>query len=340
MVTLKPFLESMRKKSEPADEAALLPPAPPSSPSSPLPAPWPEFATALVDSVTRHVLDGEPYRDIRDDLRLLSESIRSADQPPSSSEAFDRSIQEFRRRCDDASQTQCSDMRRMLSSMNEALIILASGSDRSLDALRQMEMTLELAATLNDISSLKSKVNDVIRLVSQETVRLRDESPRAISEMNRHITAARDTFHVAPPEYPDRERAVAAMTERAGEHPGAVAVFVLQRLHAIVMRYGKETARELLHSLIHGHIQPFAPDARAFVWSDDTALLFVAGVTSFANLKQEIRSKAEVPFEHRFVSGGRLVSLKGSLRATVFALREPVSETVCDIDLFARSAAK
>ncbi|HEX6773312.1 MAG TPA: hypothetical protein VF126_14880, partial [Acidobacteriaceae bacterium] len=170
----------MRKKSEPADEAVPLPPTPP---SSPLRAPWPEFATALVDSVTRHVLDGEPYHDIRDDLRLLAESIRSADQPPSSSEAFDRSVREFRRRCDDASQTQCSDMRRMLSSMNEALIILAAGSDRSLDALRQMEMTLGLAATLNDISSLKSKVTDVIRLVSQETVRLRDESPRAISEM-------------------------------------------------------------------------------------------------------------------------------------------------------------
>ena len=332
MVTLKPYLEALRKKSDRADEAPLPPP-------SPLPALWPEFATALVDSVTRHVLGGEPYRDIRDDLRLLSETIQNADQPPSSSEVFDRSVQEFRRRCDDTSHAQCSDMRRMLSSMNEALIMLAAGSDRSLDALRQMEMTLELAATLNDISSLKSKVSDVIRLVSQETIRLRDESPRAISEMNKHITAARDAFQVSP-EYPDRERAVATMRETASGRPGAVVVFVLQRLHAIVMRYGKETARELLHSLIHGHIQPFAPDARAFVWSDDTALLFVAGVTSFANLKQEIRSKAEVPFEHRFVSGGRLVSLKGSLRATVFALREPVSETVCDIDLFARSAAK
>ena len=118
MVTLKPYLEAMRKKSERADAAPVPPPAPP-SPPSPVAAPWPEFATALVDSVTRHVLDGEPYRDIRDDLRLLSESIRSTDRPPSSIEAFDRSVQEFRRRCDDASHAQCSDMRRMLSSMNE-----------------------------------------------------------------------------------------------------------------------------------------------------------------------------------------------------------------------------
>jgi hypothetical protein len=130
------------------------------------------------------------------------------------------------------------------------------------------------------------------------------------------------------------------MTQGAGEHRGAVVVFVLQRLHAIVMRYGKENARELLRTLIHDHIQPFAPDAQAFAWSDDTALLLLPGVTSFATLNQEIRSKAEVSFEHRFVAGGRLVSLKGSLRATVLAVREPVSETVCDIDLFARSAAK
>jgi hypothetical protein len=327
MVTLKPYLDAMRKTSGRANPA-------------PLPAPWPEFATALVDAVSRYVLEGEPYRDIRDDLRLLSESLRAADGPPSSSESFDRSVQEFRRRREDAAQAQCSDMRRILASMNEALIILAAGSDRSLDALRQMEMTLEHAATLNDISSLKSKVNEVIRLVSQETVRLRDEAPRAITEMNKQIEAAKDTFHVAPPEYPDRERAVAVMTEVASERPGAMAVFVLQRLHAIVMRYGKEATSELLRNLIHDLIQPFAPDAQAFAWSDDTALLFIPGATSFASLEQEIRSQPEIPFQHRFISGGRLVTLKGSFCGTVLPVRQPVSQTVCDIDLFARSAAK
>jgi len=328
MVTLKPYLEAMRKKQECADVA-------------PLPGPWPEFATALVDSVSRYVLDGEPYGDIREDLRLLSENLRAADRPPASSEAFDRSVQEFRRRCEDASQAQCSDLRRMLASMNEALIILASGSDRSLDALRQMEMTLGHAATLNDISSLKSRVNDVIRLVSQETVRLREEAPRAIAEMSNAITAAKNTFHAGTAEYPDRERAVTAMTEAMKDIAGgAVAVFVLQRLPAITVRYGKDTARELVHDLIRDRIHPLAPDSQAFAWSEDTALLVVpAGATS-DSLKNQIRTKPEIPFEHRFVAGGRLATLKGSLRASVLAIRQPVSQTVCEVDTFARSAAR
>lgn len=328
MVTLKPYLEAMRKKQECADAAAL-------------PGPWPEFATALVDSVSRYVLDGEPYRDIRDDLQLLSENLRAAERPPSSSEAFDRSVQEFRRRCEDVSQAQCSDLRRMLGSMNEALIILASGSDRSLDALRQMEMTLEHAATLNDISSLKSRVNDVIRLVSQETVRQREESPRAIAEMNDAITAARKTFHAAPAEYPDRERAVTAMTEAVAQSAGSiVAVFVLQRLPAITVRYGKDTARDVVHNLIRDRIHPLAPDSQAFAWSDDTALLVVPAGTTSGSIKDQIRAKPEIPFEHRFVAGGRLAALKGSLRASVLGIRQPVSQTVCDIDTFARSAAR
>jgi len=339
VVTLKPYLDAMRRKNQP-EEAASSDPAPaPELEREPVPGPWPEFATALVDSVSRNVLDGEPYRDIREDLRLLSDSIRSAGQPPSSSEAFERSVREFRRRSEDAAQAQCSDMRRILAAMNEALIVLAAGSDRSLDALRQMEMTLELAATLHDISSLKSKVNEVIRLVSQETVRLRDESPRAISEMNKQISAAQDALH-ATPEYPDRERAVAAMTAGAGEQPAAVAVFVLQRYPAIVIRYGKEAAKALLHSLIHDRIQPLAPNAQAFAWSQDTAVLFIPRGNDFARVNQEIRSKAEISFDHRFVSGGRLATMKGSLRSTVLPLREPVSQTVCDIDLFTRSGAK
>jgi hypothetical protein len=327
MVTLKPYLDAIGRKSKRADAA-------------PLPGQWPEFATALVDSVSRYVLDGEPYRDIREDLRLLSESLRSAGQPPASSEAFDRSIQEFRRRFEDASQAQCSDMRRMLASMNEALIILAAGSDRTLGALRQMEMTLEHAATLNDISSLKSKVNEVIRLVAQETAQ-RDDSSRAIAEMHNQITAAQNTFHVAPREYPDRESAVVAMTEGVHEKDGgAVAVFVLQRLPAIVARYGKDTARELLHTMIRDRIHPLAPETQAFAWSDDTALLVLPAGTTSGILQDQIRSRSEIPFEHRFVSGGRLATLKGSLRATVLSVRQPVSQTVCDIDLFARSAAK
>jgi hypothetical protein len=328
MVSLKPYLEAMSKKQECADAAAL-------------PGPWPEFATALVDSVSRYVLDGDPYRDIRDDLRLLSNDLRVADQPPASSDTFDRTVQEFRRRCEDASQAQCSDMRRMLASMNEALIILASGSDRSLDALRQMEMTLEHTATLNDISSLKSKVNDVIRLVSQETVRQREESPRAIAGMNSVITAARTTFHAAPAEYPDRERAVTAMADTLKESAGSmVAAFVLQRLPAITVRYGKDTARELVHNLIRDRIHPLAPAAQAFAWSDETALLVVPGGATSGSLKDQICGKPEIPFEHRFVAGGRLATLKGSLRVSVLAIRQPVSQTVCEIDTFARSAAR
>lgn len=322
MVTLKPYLDGMRKKTECADAA-------------PLPSPWPEFATALVDSVSRYVLDGEPYRDIREDLRLLSQTLRSADRPPASSEQFDRSVQEYRRRSEDASQAQCSDMRRMLASLNEALIILASGSDRTVGALRQMEMTLQHAATLNDISSLKSKVNEVIGLVAQETARQNGESAHAISEMHNRISAAQNNFYAGPVEYPDRERAVVAMTEGVQERDGAVAVFVLQRLQAIVMRYGKDTAKELLHNLIRDRIHPLAPEAQAFAWSDDTALLVAS-----SDLQDQIRSKSDIPFEHRFVSGGRLATLKGSLRAAVLPIRQPVSQTVCEIDLFARSAAR
>lgn len=327
MVTLKPYLDAMRRKSEGSPERAA---------AAPLPGPWPEFATALVDSVSRHVLDGEPYRDIREDLRLLSESLRSAHQPPSSSTAFDRSIQEFRRRSEDASQTQLNDMRRMLTDMNDALILLAAGSDRTINALRQMELALVQVLTLKDISSLKSKVNEVIRLISQESALERDVSSRAISAMHNQITASKKALQTAPAEYPGREPAVIAMSAASRENIDvAIAVFVLRRLPEIIASCGQDAAGELLHNLIRDSIQPLAPEAQAFAWSADTALL-----VGPANLKQEFQSKAEVPFERRFVSGGRLVTLKGSFRATVLSLRQPVSQTVCNIDRFVRSAPK
>jgi hypothetical protein len=327
MVTLKRYLEGMGK----SERAAASHPA----------QPWPAFTTALVDSVSRHVLAGEPYGDIREDLRLLSENLAQSGEPPLSSAAFDRSFEEFQRRSEDASQAQCRDMRRMLASMNEALLMLAAGSDRTVGALRQMESTLEHAATLNDIWSLKSRVTEVIRLVSQETVRQREESARAISDLHEQIAAAKVAFQPASGEFQDREHAAAAIANAASaDSPALAGIFVLQRIRAISVRYGKETATELLHQLIRERIQPLAPDAQIFVWSDDAAIMVISGHCDPTALNEHLRATVEVPFEHRIVSGGRIATLKASVRSAVVPLQQPIDRINREIDRFVLGGVK
>jgi hypothetical protein len=314
MVTLKRYLDSIGKSERPAG----------SRPAQP----WPAFATALVDSVSRHVLSGEPFSDIREDLRLLSEGFSRSSEPSWPGAAFDRSFEEFHRRSEDASEAQCRDMRRMLATMNEALLMLASGSDRSVGAL-------------NDVRSLKSRVTEVIKLVSQETVRQKKESARAISDLHEQITAAKVAFQPASPEFQDREHAAAALAKAAGANSTALAgIFVLQRIPAILMRYGNGTAIELLHQLIRERIQPLTPEAQTFVWSDDAAILVISGHSDPAGLNERIRATVEVPFEHRIVAAGRIATLKASVRSVVLPLQQPADRIRQQIDRFVLGGVK
>jgi hypothetical protein len=327
MVTLKRYLDGIGK----SERAAASRPA----------QPWPAFTTSLVDSVSRNVLVGEPYGDIREDLRVLSENLSHSSEPPSSSADFDRNFEEFHRRSEDASESQCRDMRRMLGTMNEALLMLASGSERTVGALKQMESTLEHAVTLKDIWSLRSRVTEVIKLVSQETVRQHEESARAISNLHEKITAAKVVFQPASAEFQDREHAVGAIESAAGtDSPAFAGVFVLQRIRAIVMRYGRETATELLHQLIRERIQPLAPDAQTFVWSEDAAILLISGHSDSSRLNQHIRANVEVPFEHRIVSGGRIAMLKASVRSLMLPVEQPIDRVCQEIDRFVLGGVK
>jgi hypothetical protein len=225
--------------------------------------------------------------------------------------------------------------------MNEALLMLASGSERTVGALKQMESTLEHAVTLKDIWSLRSRVTEVIKLVSQETVRQHEESARAISNLHEQITAAKVAFQPASAEFQDREHAVGAIESAAGtDSPAFAGVFVLQRIRAIVMRYGRETATELLHQLIHERIQPLAPDAQTFVWSEDAAILLISGHSDSSRLNQHIRANIEVPFEHRIVSGGRIAMLKASVRSLMLPVEQPIDRVCQEIDRFVLGGVK
>lgn len=323
MITLKRYLDSVTKSHRAAEPSGSAPQ-------------WPQFTAALVDCVSRHVLYGEPYNDIREDLRLLNERIREAGQPPAGAAEFERSFEEFRRRTDESARNQFREMHRMLATMNEALLSLAAGSDRTVGALKQMETTLEHAAKLNDISSLKLKVNEVVAAISREAVREREESTRAISDLQKHIVAARNTFSAVAGEFADREHALAAFTESLspGKPPALAGVFVLQRLRAIVARYGKDAATELLHGLIRARIRPLAPDSAAFLWSEEAAVLIIENPPEAAHLRDHIRLKVEAPFEHRLVAGGRVATLNAGVRSVLLPIQNSPEFMAAEIDRF------
>ncbi len=330
MITLRRYLDAVnrpQRRGEPVESVRDAPP-------------WPEFTAAIVDCVSRYVLDGEPYGDIREDLRILNETIRSAAQPPDPAAGFERPIEEFRRRANEASRNQFREMTRMLATMNEALLLLAAGSDRTVGALKQMETTLEHASKLNDISSLKSKVNEVVAAISRETVREREDSARAISTLQQQISAARSTFSSIGAEFADREHAIGVFRQALapGARPSMACVFVLQRIRAIVARYGKEAAVELLHELIRARIQPLAPESASFLWSEDSAVLLIEN-PDLSVLKDQIRAQVEPPFEHRLVAGGRLVTLNASVRSVLLPIHDSPEFMAAEIDRFVSGGA-
>ncbi|HLJ16728.1 MAG TPA: hypothetical protein VKV15_19690 [Bryobacteraceae bacterium] len=309
MVTLNEYLYGRWRKGDPSD-----PPQPATA--------WPDFAASVVTSVAGHVLEGDSHADLRQELEALKEALRCNPNPidlSQSANGFDGFMREFRTRFDKACRSQGHDMYKMLAMLNEALLLLASGSERTVGRLKQLEVSLERTATIHDITTLKSKLAEIVQFVREESRRERQESQAAVSTLDDEIRVARETITWLKLDLPDRDEAMAAMqtlSATGGRNPFA-AVFVLDRLPAIAERYGDEATGDLVQELVHKRIRPLATGSPPYRWSANAILLLIPHAPDITQINERIAREASDSFEYKIFVGARIATLRIHFRWVV-----------------------
>ena len=308
------------------------------------PRSWRDLLLRLTDSVERYVLGAGADADLRDNLRPVRTAFESA--PASvdlvdAAEQFSAVLKNSRERADQVARAQSHDLYRILTTLNEALLLLAAGSTRTVSRLKQLEVSLERATSLNDMAALKSKLSEILTLVREDAHKERVELQRDRDKVERQIQQVRRGPVWLRPELPGREEAISRMERlsASADPPGsvqhAVAVFVLGRIREIVGRYGDSAADNLVAELLHRRIQFPEADPMAFRWSTQVLAICLRCTDGLDRLNALIEPQIENPFEHRVFLGARVAVLRVGLHWVVLPVTGPAISLAEQIDRFA-----
>jgi hypothetical protein len=304
---------------------------------------WVNLVLRMADSVEEYVLGAAADGDLREKLRSVRTILQSSEGEGATEQAADEFsvlVRSYRDRAAQTARAQSHDLYRILTTLNEALLLLAAGSTRTVGRLKQLETALERATSLNDMAALKSKLAGILTLVREEALQEHAESQRERSAIEQQIKQIRRGATWLRSDLPGRDEAIAAIGRLSQELPPPgedqffLVIFVLARLQEIVRRYGESAASDLVADLVHRRVNLPEGDRLAFRWSPEATVIAVRWGDGLEKLNELIEPQIETPFEHRLFLGSRLAVLRVGLNWVVLPVSRPAALLVEQIDRF------
>lgn len=300
-----------------------------------------------LSTVVRHILatiaDSLPTeeRDLRVTAERLRDSLPSAaDAPPSAAliqsitETFNAAW-ELKRTNNDALARQ--ELQRILSTLNEAMTMAISGSDRAISRLEHVKDNLDRATKVRDIQGLRGEIQAITRMVQEEAEKEKAEKERAVTELGPQYAAIRSvadqyaaTANTRPAAIKDYEARVAS-----GRRHYCL-ILVLERMRHVTARYGPALVEEIFDSLTRKRLRALTAASEAYRWNDDTLVLLLERDTDNAAVTKELSPLADTVYEHQAFLGNRVATLQVNLRWVVLPVRGDSAAFVNDTDRFAQ----
>ena len=251
-----------------------------------------------------------------------------------------RELDEYNQRTTRFIRQQGAELRKMIGMLSESILRIGDSSQRSQRALDGIQTNLRLAHGLEDLRQVKVSLASCLEDLCQESLRQKEESKAAISELRQRI----DHVEVIVPDAGDidpvtglrgRSTAEAALREMSGQ-PGRkyIGILVLDRLQSINARFGGAIGDQVLAELAR-HIQRNLPPGDIlFRWSGPSILVVMARQCSIDRMRLDIKPVFSKCLDREFDVGGRNVLIPVSPAWAVYGLVAPVATIVKQIDTF------
>ncbi len=301
-----------------------------------------QFAQGILGSFGRSVLSGEAFEDLAKELDTLRTGL-STNLPPELlvqiAGRFEDLASSFRERLTKIDQERSEDFRKALTILNEALTHLAAGSERSEICFKKLEESLQTAARVNDLRTLKLQLADVLKFVRQQSELESQQSQGALQNLTEQVRQANDNVSRFGASLPGRDQAIAALSESiripsAGKESLYAALFVADALGALRTRHGSQVCDGLLEELSRRDILGILPGGRIFRWSANAVLAVWNSEEELAWVSNHIANACKAPFDHRAFVGARVASFSIPVRSVTMIARGDLREIVPDLDRF------
>jgi hypothetical protein len=332
LLSLEKYLYDPRRRSEASAQTASV--------SSDF-----ELSNRLMSSVGRSIFMGEALADLCDELEGLRAGLAADLQEQKIlgiADRVDNLLQIFQKRLRQADQERSAEFKNVLDILNEAFAHLNSGNEKSDARLKHLETSLNSAAKMNDLQSLKSHLSKTLEYVREEAKRDVSEAQGTIDLLSVQIRQAHKATSRFSVQLPGRAEAIADMTATLKDQEAAatlhLALFAADSVRALRVRHGDEVANNLLWDLARKGIQPLAADGKVFGWSPHELLLTWHHADT-AEPARDIPARLKSPFEHRAFVGTRTATFNVILRSIVMPARGSVDELVWALDRFSKGGS-
>ncbi len=286
------------------------------------------LCSALLDDLDLHVLSRSRF----ESLNARFAEMRNAVTPDvSEEEALNIALRssailaDYEKTLQQQATSTAVEMQHIVGMLNQALMALAGGSERSVSRLKNIQASLEKTSYLQDIVALKSSLSDTVQFVREETHREQQAASKDREGFEKDLAKAKEFLAVTRSGLLSREDAIRALPGILREVAPGRAVyalgFVFERIQSVTQRYGPEVAEELIAVLIRERLHQLAPEATPYRWNTAAVVAFISQEADLSGLRMRAASQNQAQLVHRTAVGNRtaVLTLKPSYLVTEVA---------------------
>lgn len=271
-----------------------------------------DFSLGIIECINRTILAGENYSHLRSQLELAGGQITPDLNPEQARALLDSITQvlsEFRSTTQQSALAQAVEVQHIFAMLNQALIVLADGRDRSVARLNEIQQSLQRTSMIQDIVALKASLTDTVKFVEAESTQARASVNEELSHFEDEVVKAREFLGSTRIELAGRPEGVRRITDEIkalvpGQALYAVA-YLFDRLQAVKQRYGPEVADEMIFRIIKERLQPVAPANTSYRWTSSSIVGVFHRGRDLEALRIEVANLNRTPVIHRIALGNR-----------------------------------
>lgn len=216
-----------------------------------------------------------------------------------------------------------AEFQKIVSMLNQTVMVLSAGSRRSVARLKKIEKGIESATRLQDIATLKAQLSDCLSFVREETAREREEVARTVLIMEAEINKAKQSVELANSGLPGRaeaERVLASSLDSDRVADLYAAVFTLDRLDSIYSRFGSAVGDQAFRDFVGRLLLSLDVPKQVFQWDDCSVLAVLERAAPVGGVRAEMQRLSAEPLDVNVEVGGRMAVLSLVSRWLVLAL--------------------
>ncbi len=309
----------------------------------PIPGHYLDVASRAFAAIRRSVLVGETFADLFEEMDSIRKDLHVENRPEAVSVCATRVedlLVTYQNRLRAAEQERAADFKSVVDVLNEALTYLTEHDQTSQERREQLENHLNVAARLEDISTLRAHLAKILLSVRDDGRRGRDKAQEVIDSLGLQIQQVHKAQSRFAPQLPARNCAIEYLKPLLEAASPAVdlrmAMFAADSLRVIRERHGEEVATSIVQDLGFKRLQPLFPESKVFRWAPN-ALLLAWRDTDASKAPGDVLVGLKPSYEQRAFVGTRVAVFSITLRSLVIQTRGSMEELILTFDRFARA---